>query len=238
MELPSNITTFLKSLPLKEMRGEEVFTAIAFFLSQGISETEIEVKSVRTSWSKSIIGKAYNSSYATKAKGYIHPIAIGRFIITTDGLSYIQDLVGEISDHSTSLVVFKHSTPHSFDKFLRSVFSKATICVDIADTYVSGGLFDILLDEIPKTVPIRFVYGNDVGGFVLRAARFAKQYKLATKESKNFHDRFLVVDGRGYLIGPSLKDAADKKPATVVPLSPVDSSKIIKLFDDIWKKAK
>lgn len=238
MELPSNVTTFLRKLPLKNMRGEEVFAAIAFFLSQGLPDKEIEIRSVKDNWAKSIVGKAYNSAYPTRARGLTHPTTTGKFILTSDGLSYVQELIGKISSHLTSLLVFKSNTAHSFDKFLRDILSKATTSVDIADTYVSGNLFDILLEEVPKTVPIRFVYGNDVGGFVLRAARFAIQYKIEIKESKDFHDRFLVIDGKSYLIGPSLKNAADKKPATVVAINSSDSKKMIELFDDIWKKAK
>lgn len=239
MELPQNITTFLKGLPLKNMRGEDIFVAIAFFLAGGSGDVEVVVRAVESNWSKGLIGKKYNSAYPTRAKGRIHSTGPGRFTLTKEeGIPYIQGIIGEIPAHVTTLVVYQAGNAHSFDKFLRGVLQKAAVNVDIADTYVAGGLFDTLLDEIPKTIPINFVYGNDVGGFVARAGRFAAQYKIQIKESKQFHDRFLIVDGKGYVIGPSLKDAADKKPATVVVLNSHDSKKLISLFDEIWKKAK
>lgn len=138
----------------------------------------------------------------------------------------------------TNLLIFKPGSTHSFDRFLRDALQQATGQVSIADTYVAGGLFDTLLEEVPTTIPIRFVYRQDTGGFATRASRFAKQYDFSVRVSQNFHDRFLAIDGRGYLVGPSLKDAADKKPATVVALNTADSQRLLVLFEDIWKKAK
>lgn len=237
MNLPKNIVTFLKSLPLKDMRGEDVFVAVAFFLSNGSHEIEIAVKEVERNWSKGVIGKKYNSAYPTRAKGRTHSSGSGRFVLTEEGVSYVQELMGDIPTFATTLLIFKRGNAHSFDKFLRGVLKKATSGVDIADTYVAGGLFDTLLDETPTSVAIRFVYGSDVGGFVARATRFAKQYPLQVKESKEFHDRFLIIDGKGYIIGPSLKDAADKKSATLVALNASDSKKLVDLFKDIWGSA-
>jgi len=238
MELPKNIVSFLKSLPLKDMHGDDVFVAVVFFLSSGNCDTEIEIKAVKKNWQKSVTGKKYNPAFFTRAQGRIHPINVGRLVLTEEGVSYIQKLMGEIPTYATTLLVFKQGNAHSFDKFLRSILKKAIKGVNIADTYVDGSLFDTLLDEIPKAVPICFVYGKDTGGFIQRAGRFSAQYKIIFKESKQFHDRFLIVDGKGYIIGPSLKDAAEKKPATVVVLNADDSKKLIDLFAEIWKTAK
>jgi hypothetical protein len=220
------------------MKGDDVFVAMAFFMSGGNRETELEVKEVERNWSKGVIGKEYNSAYSTRAKGRTHSSGLGRFVLTEEGVSYVQELVGEVPAFATTLLIFKQGSTHSFDKFLRYILKKASHSVDIADTYVSVVLFDTLLDKIPDVIPIRFVYGNNMGDFVACAARFAKQYKFEAKESKQFHDRFIIVDGKGYIIGPSLKDAADKKPATVVALNAGDSKKLIDLFTEIWKTAR
>lgn len=235
MNLPRNINTFFKNLPLKNMSGEDIFVAISFFLTGGKCEAEVEIKEVKKSWSKSIIGKPYNSAYSTRAKGRVHSSGRGITCLTEEGISYVQDLMGEVPTFATTLLVFRQGNAHSFDKFLRGVLKKAAQNVFIADTYVSGALFDTLLGEIPDDVSIQFVYGSDVGGFVARATRFAKQYKkFEAKESKQFHDRFLIIDGKGYISGPSLKDAADKKPATLVVLGESDSKKLTDLFTDLW----
>jgi len=192
MELPRNIKTFLQKLPLKDMRGEDIFVAVVFFLAQGSEDVEIEIRQVQKNWSKVLLGKAYNGAFAYRAQGRVHPSESGRVCLTEEGVSYIQDLLGEVPAFATTLLIFKQGNTHTFDKFLRALLKKAAQSVEIADTYVASSLFDTLLDETPATIPIRFVYGKDTGGFATRAARFAKQYRFQAKESKQFHDRFLI----------------------------------------------
>lgn len=237
MNLPQNIKTFLTSLPLKRMRGEDLFVALGFFLAEASTENEISTRDIEAKWSKTLFGKSYNSGYANRAHGRVDPVAAGKIRMTDEGITYVERLRGTVPSMVTSLRVFKKGNAHSFDRFLRDVLRDAKVGVDIADTYVSGSLFDTLLDEIPERVKIRFAYGNDVGGFAARAGRFAKQYDFTMMQSNRFHDRFLVVDGRGYIIGPSLKDAADKKPATLVVLGSDDSKELVDLFSDIWSGA-
>ncbi len=234
MKLPQNITGFLKQLPLKKMKGEEVFVAIVFFLANGKKNKEIETKNVKSKWSKTLIGKKYNPAFSNRAQGNLNPCSKGQMCLTSEGFDYIESLFQSVSLFSTGLKVFTKGSSHSFDKFIRSVFKKATKNIDVADTYVSGAIFDNLLDEASKDVPIRFLYGNDVGGFISKSKRFAREYSFNAKQSSIFHDRFIVVDDKGYIMGPSLKDAADKKPATLVVLGSVDSKKLINLFLGLW----
>lgn len=234
MKLPQNIKSFLKQLPLEKMKGEEIFTAIAFFLAKGKRDTEIQIQDIRKNWRKVIIRKSYNSAFSYRAQGYVNPCGKGKVCLTDEGIEHIDSLGQEIPASLTKLIIFSKGSTHSFDKFLRKVFKKAKKNVDIADTYVAGNIFDNLLDETPKTVSIKFLYGNDNGGFVSKSERFAKEYTFQLKESKQFHDRFVIVDDRGYIVGPSLKDAADKKPAILIVLSTEDSKKLLALFSDLW----
>lgn len=234
MSLPQNIKTFLEQLPLKNMSGEEILVAIVFFLAKGKKDVEVETRGVKNNWSKTLFRKAYNPSFMNRAQGLIHPCGRGKICLTDEGIEYTESLLQSTSLSRTGLVVFKKGSAHSFDKFLRGIFKNATKNVDIADTYVAGNIFDNLLDEIPKTIPIQFLYGNDTGGFISKSTRFAREYNFQTKESKQFHDRFFIIDGKGYIMGPSLKDAADKKPATLVVLSDSDSRKLVDLFSDLW----
>lgn len=234
MSFPQNIKTFLKQLPLKNMKGEEVFTAIVFFLVAGEKNVEVQSKNVKNNWSKTLIEKAYNPGFAYRAQGRIDSCGKGKICLTNEGIEYIESLIETVPPSKTGLIVFKKGSTHSFDKFLRETFKKAKKNVDIVDTYVAGNIFDNLLDEVPKTTPIQFLYGNDTGGFITKSTRFATEFSFQKKENKQFHDRFLIVDGRGYIIGPSLKDAADKKPATLVILNDSDSRKLADLFSDLW----
>ena len=234
MNLPQNIKSYLKQLPLKNMRGEEVFVSIVFFLSSGKKDFEVDIKNVKSNWSKTFINKKYNSAFAHRAQGYVSSCGKGRVCMTEEGIEYIHSLTKPELTGKTELVVFERGSTHSFDKFIRGILKSALKSVDIADTYVAGNIFDNFLDEISNKVHIRLIYGTDTGGFISRAIRFGKQYTFETKESKQFHDRFIIVDGKGYILGPSLKDAADKKPATLVVLSPTDSKKMVDMYSDLW----
>ncbi len=234
MKLPQNIKAFFNQLPLKKMKGEEIFTSIVFFLAKGEKEVEIQIQNVKKNWSKTTIQKLYNPAFSNRAQGYVNPCGKGKVCLTDEGIEYIDSLSQEILTSLTKLIIFSRGNTHSFDKFLREAFKKAKIKVNIADTYVAGNIFDNLLDQTPKTVPIKFLYGNDVGGFVSKSKNFAKEYNFQLKESKQFHDRFVIVDDRGYIVGSSLKDAADKKPTTLVVLSTADSKKLLALFSDLW----
>lgn len=240
MAIPQNIKAFFKIISIREMKGEEAFAAIVYFLSSGKKGTEIYCRDVKKNWSKTSVGKIYNPCFAYRAQGYIDPCGKGKVSITDEGIEYIEARIQKasatqaISAPKTMLIVFDNGTSHSFDKFLRNIFRSAKKNADIADTYVSGNIFDNLLDEIPKAVPIRFIYKKDTGGFVSRSGRFGVEYNFQSKISNGFHDRFILVDDVGYIIGPSLKDAADKKPATMVVLDSSDSKKLSKLFSSLW----
>lgn len=234
MNLPQNIKTFLKQLPLKNMNGGEVFVAIVFFLAAGRKNVEVQNKDVKNNWSKTLIGKAHNPSFAHRAQGYVDSCGKGKICLTDEGIEYLESLIESARSSRTGLIIFKKRSSHSFDKFLRGIFKKAKKKVDIVDTYVDGNVFDNLLDEVSKSVPIQFLYGSDTGGFTSKSKRFAGEYNFNTKQSSQFHDRFILIDSKGYIIGPSLKNAADKKPATLVVLGDSDSKKLADLFLDLW----
>lgn len=236
MSLPQSIKIFLKQLPIKNMKGDEIFAAIVFFLAGGKKDVEILIGNVKKNWSKTLIGKTYNSGFAYRAQGFVDSRGKGTICLTGEGVEFVESLGGVASTHATGLVVFAKGSTHSFDKFLRTLFKNSKKDVYVVDAYVSGNIFDNLLDEVSKTVPIKFLYGNDLGGFAAKSTRFAKEYSFIAKENKQFHDRFVIVDSIGYIIGPSLKDAADKKPATVVILNSPDSKKLVELFANLWNE--
>jgi len=58
------------------------------------------------------------------------------------------------------------------------------------------------------------------------------------KRYKHLHDRFFVVDDLGYVLGPSIKDAASNSPALVVELAAGEKKLLQSFFNEIWDKAK
>jgi hypothetical protein len=51
------------------------------------------------------------------------------------------------------------------------------------------------------------------------------------------HDRHVFVDGRGWMIGQSIKDAAKKKPTYMVEIGVAMLPAFQKIYEDVWTSA-
>lgn len=245
------MSAFLSNLPIRKMNGQEKFLAVATYLCAGETTKEVAVAEVVKKWSKVVLKAIYNPVTYSRATGqsWLKPIDSkkGVFTVTAKGVKHIEDLSSPQTASAViaenSLCIFEKKSTHSFDKFLRTTLSGATTKVAIADSYVDETIFDTVLDSIPKTVPIQLIYSHipsaNQTAFDTRQKRFMTEYpKYAIKKYKDLHDRFLIVDDRAYIIGPSIKDAASNSPALVVALSTKDSAALDKFFHKLWVNAK
>lgn len=250
MEFNQNVKAFLKTLPLKKMSGHQKFLAIAALHCAGNTEMELSTRDVHNQWRKSVLGGPYNPSFYDRAQqeGWVNPVAgaKGKFVVKTKGLDHLSTLestapeinAGELERSGALIIVNKRGT-HSFDKFLRQVFTGAKKQVLIADSYVDGTIFDTVLDTIPQATTVKLVYAHDSDNFASRAARFSREYQqFVTRKFKWLHDRFMLIDETGYVLGPSIKDAAFKYPALVVILGQKESRSLQAFFNNLWTKAK
>ena len=250
MDFGTNLKAFLKRLPLKKMTGHQKFLAVAAFQCKGRHGAELATKNIQSEWRKSILQGPYNPSYHGRAQteGWVNPTSTGkgRFSVTKEGIDHLEALAVHEQDFSEgaleksgSLIVVNRKGTHSFDKYIRKLFAEAKSQVLIADSYVDGTIFDTVLDVIPKAVTIKFLYKKQSDNFEQRAQRFGKQYtNFFSKRYANLHDRFLVIDNSGYIIGPSLKDAASNAPALAVVLTGKEKQRLQSFFDELWRSAK
>jgi hypothetical protein len=250
MDFNQNLKAFLEGLPLNNMSGQQKFLAVAAVKCHGQADVEVSAGDVRKQWRKSVLKVRYNPALYDRAQreGWVNPVAgaKGRLLVTEEGLGHLSALegfnlevdAGELKRAGALVVVNKKGT-HSFDKFLRQTFAEAKKEVLIADSYVDGTIFDTVLDTIPQTTVIRLVYAHDSGNFAQRSARFSRQYQqYMARKYKWLHDRFMIVDETGYVLGPSIKDAAFKYPALVVILGKKEGHSLQAFFNTLWAKAK
>ena len=250
MNFSSNIKAFLNGFPVVEMNGHQKFLAVASFNCEGKPQVEVGTRHVQEQWPKSQLGQSYNPAFYERAQreGWVDPVPNKRgiFLLTNDGLDHLGALVKP--DNTTNSVEFKKSgglvivnrkATHTFDKYLRGIFSSAKSEVLVADAWVDETIFDTVLDTIPRTVAIKLLYDRALGSFLARAARFGTEYKqFAFRRYKDLHDRFMVVDDGGYVLGPSIKDAASNSPAIVVELAPNAKRLLRNFFNELWQKGK
>lgn len=250
MDFDLNLKAFLKALRLAEMSGHQKFLAIAALNGKGKSDVDLAVRDVQDQWPKSQMGQAYNPVFYERAQreGWVDRIEgkKGAFTINQVGLDHLSALArsdgaGTTGDFKKAggLVVVNRKATHSFDKYLRTIFVGAKAEVLIADAYVDGTIFDTVLDGIPKSIPIKLLYDRALDTYAAKAVRFSKQWtQFASRRYKHLHDRFMVVDDVGYVLGPSIKDAASNSPALVVELDASEKRLLKNFFNEIWQKGK
>lgn len=250
MDFNQNLKAFLKVLPLKKMTGHQKFLAVSAVQCLGKTDVKVSARDVRKQWRKSVLGVLYNPSLYDRAQreGWVNPVAgaKGKFLVTEEGFEHLSALegsdleidAGELKRAGALIIVNKKGT-HSFDKFLRQTLAEAKKQVLIADSYVDGTIFDTVLDAIPPTTPIKLVYAHASDNFATRTARFSRQYQqFMARKMKWLHDRFMIVDETGYVLGPSIKDAAFKYPALVVILGQKENRSLQTFFKELWTRAK
>lgn len=110
--------------------------------------------------------------------------------------------------------LFPHKTEHSAYVRIREIVHEAKKMIQIVDPYTDGTLFTLLATV---TVPLHVqILTAKTGGadFELEAKKFKAQYsgtKLEVRRTREFHDRFIIVDGsKCYHLGASVKDAGAK----------------------------
>lgn len=238
-------TLIHKHFVLNKLSGHEKVLIVGALLARGTTETGFDTISIKSEWRKSVLGVNFNGIYVARAvqKGWLSPVSKTEFCVTEDGYSYLENInkfeakAGTIGmSNSQGLMLFAAGETHSFDKYIRQLLLSATSYVRIVDSYVDERVFDNLLDQIPKTARIRLLYGKSHNVFDQRALRFGREFsKFMMKQKNGLHDRFIIIDSAAYILGPSLKDAADRSPATLVKLGVKDSERLIKFFEDLWK---
>jgi len=244
MNYKQNIKAFLRQLPSSSITGQLAFLATAAYIAQGRADRQITLADIKRNWQKAIIGRKYNPALYSRAQenGWIDPVGTGLLKVSEQGFQHLIDITAADSSIDTpndKLFVFGKKEAHHFDKFLRGIFANAKVRVWIADSYVDETIFDLVLDSIPKTVEVKLLYGRKLGSFELRGNRFNKMYtKYSAKRYSALHDRFIVVDEDGFVLGPSIKDATINSPALVVKLSYREAKNLHKFFKKIWDKAK
>lgn len=247
MDFAKNMKAFLRDLPLPKMTGHQKFLAIAALLSKGKTNVEVSTVEIKGHWLKSVLAAEYNPAFYDRAQreGWVDSVAgkKGTLCVTNAGLENLIALVPDITPgdlkKSGSLMIVNRKATHTFDKFLRQTLAASKTQVLIADSWVDETIFDTVLDVIPPTNAIKLIFAQDRGNFDARAKRFGQQYpKFAAKRYKHLHDRFMIVDDIGYVLGPSIKDAASNSPALVIVLPQKEKNLLQSFFNDLWSGAK
>ncbi len=110
-----------------------------------------------------------------------------------------------------SELFFPVGTPHDAYVETRRVLQKATSSITIVDPYVDSSLFTVLGTISSPSMSVELLTYKVPSDFSHEARTFLSQHtniELSVRKSKEFHDRFIILDGEEcWHVGASIKDA-------------------------------
>ena len=146
----------------------------------------------------------------------------------------------ELQLPASSAQAFGPGAVYDFFKALNSVISSAQSSLLIVDPYMDDTIFDAYLSAVPKTVTIRLL----VEGYSVKvkpaAQRFSAQNgnPIEARRSPAFHDRVIFVDASEcWVLGMSIRKAAESKPTYLAPLSPDIAALKLTHYEQVWSNA-
>lgn len=121
---------------------------------------------------------------------------------------------------------------YDFYRDLKNIVSWAQRSVFIIDPYLDENTFDLYVERAAPAVEVRMLTDKASSTLVTVAGKFARRGKFQLRRSSDTHDRHIFVDDRGWVIGQSIKQAAQKKPTYIVELH--DPSQLRGIYENIW----
>ena len=136
---------------------------------------------------------------------------------------------------------FPQGTQHDAYVHIKEIVRRASRSLRIIDPYLDGTVFTILGD-VQGPLMAELIGAKLPADFALETAKFQQQHpqvEIETRQSRDFHDRFIVIDETAcWHIGCSIKDAGNK----AFMLSAVEDSRNTQaLLDNLrstWASAK
>lgn len=114
---------------------------------------------------------------------------------------------------------------------------KAKSAVMIVDGYLDEHIFNLYLKKIPPAAKIR-VLSRSLGTDLEHVAKkFGAGRQIEVRTTRHVHDRHLFIDGRGWVIGQSIKDAARDNPTYIIELSEDSVGAFKDAQEAIWSGA-
>lgn len=125
-------------------------------------------------------------------------------------------------------------------KIIQSILGRSTSSIKIVDNYMSGDSVQVI--ENANRERDIYIITKEASQNFIEAIETAKRGwggKIEVRESKSFHDRYLILDDKEvWMCGPSIDYLGVKKPGIIVQVrEPSVSGQIIDLFKTVWNSA-
>lgn len=120
---------------------------------------------------------------------------------------------------------------------LKGILAVAAKEVFVIDNYLNTEFFELYVQPIPPGVIVRILTDEVRGNLQAVATKYAGRGGFELRSSKEVHDRHVFVDGGGWIIGQSIKEAAHKKPTYMVEVATAMIPAMQSIYEAIWARA-
>jgi hypothetical protein len=130
---------------------------------------------------------------------------------------------------------FGPGAAYDFFKTLRDLLATATRSVLIVDPYLDATVFDEYLTSVSQRASVRLLTLHYATALKPAVTHFIAQthMRIEARKSSSIHDRVIFLDDSScWVLGQSIKDAANKKPTYLAPLD----AEMTKLKKDDYEK--
>lgn len=147
----------------------------------------------------------------------------------------------ELDNHSDIGHVYGAGDVYKFFRDLKEIVKDAKSEIFVVDPYFDGTAFDNYLSDVGLNIKIKILankYTEDVNKYVKQHhTQNGSNIKLA--KSDKLHDRLVFIDNSMcWIVGHSFKDAANKSPTYLMPLSTQLFQPKCDVYQDIWNQAR
>ena len=109
---------------------------------------------------------------------------------------------------------FPKGATHDAYVKIKEILRLASTAVTIVDPYIDESIFQMLTSVQPPKLSVKLLTSKLPPDFDLEARKFTTQHSgisLEVKRTKEFHDRFIILDdSQCYHVSASIKDAGNK----------------------------
>ncbi|MXX90689.1 MAG: hypothetical protein F4213_14855 [Boseongicola sp. SB0677_bin_26] len=135
---------------------------------------------------------------------------------------------------------FPQGSQHDAYVHVRDIIRHARRSLRIVDPYLDGTVFTILRD-VRRQLKVELLCAKPPADFVQETGRFRQQHprmRVETRRSRDFHDRFIVIDGTAcWLIGCSIKDVGNKAFMVSAIEDSRNAESLLKTLRNAWADA-
>ena len=141
-------------------------------------------------------------------------------------------------DAEVKELFFPKGTQHDAYVEIRKIFQEASRSIYVIDPYIDSSIYAALVTIPYSSISIRLLTFNYPADFIHETRKFLSQhsgYSISLRKTREFHDRFLVIDDiKCWHIGCSIKDAGNK--AFMISIIEDDGNRkaLIKQIEDSW----